>query len=58
MTNTTIPGPITYDGVDSTSGKVRYIKNRGFGGVFMWELSADYDGQSQDLLDAMFTVWK
>jgi len=58
LTNTTIPGLITYDGVDSTSQKVHYVKNRGFGGVFMWELSADYDGQSQELLDAMYKVWK
>jgi GH18 family chitinase len=30
----------------------------GSGGIFMWELSADYDGGSQDLLDAMYDVWK
>lgn len=58
LTNPTTPGLITYDGVNSTMRKVRYVKNRGFGGVFTWELSADYDGQSQDLLDAMYDVWK
>jgi chitinase len=59
LTNATIPGFITYDGVASTAHKVRYaIKTRGFGGVFMWELSADYDGKSQDLLDAMYHAWK
>jgi hypothetical protein len=24
------------------------------GGTFMWSLDADYDGHSQDLLDAMY----
>jgi chitinase len=58
LTNTSLPGFITYDGVDSTKHKVEYVKSRGFGGVFMWELSADYDGHSQDLLDAMYEAWK
>ncbi|HTW56765.1 MAG TPA: glycoside hydrolase family 18 protein [Terriglobales bacterium] len=58
LTNQAIPGFITYDGVGSTKQKVAYVKKRGFGGVFMWELSADYDGQTQDLLDAMYEVWK
>jgi len=44
--------------VPSTARKVRYVKSRGFGGVFTWELSADYDGHSQDLLDAMYNAWK
>jgi len=25
-----------------------------WGGTFIWELDADYDGQSQDLLDAAY----
>jgi chitinase len=58
LTNTTIPGFMTYDGTQSTARKVRYVKNRGFGGVFMWELSADYDGKTQDLLNAMYNAWK
>jgi chitinase len=58
LTNSTIPGIITYDGVNSTAHKVKYVKSRGFGGVFTWELSADYDGKSQDLLDAMYNAWK
>lgn len=58
LTNSTIPGFITYDGVASTTNKVKYVKSRGFGGVFMWELSADYDGTSQDLLSAMYSAWK
>ena len=58
LTNATIPGFITYDGVPSTTHKVKYVKSRGFGGLFMWELSADYDGKSQDLLDAMYEAWK
>jgi chitinase len=58
LTNSTIPGFITYDGVGSTKQKVAYVKKGGFGGVFTWELSADYDGKTQDLLDAMYEVWK
>jgi chitinase len=59
LTNNTTLGIITYDGVGSTAAKVRWVmKTRGFGGVFTWELSADYDGHSQDLLDAMYGEWK
>jgi len=58
LTNATAPGFITYDGVESTARKVRYVKKHRFGGVFMWELSQDYDGHCQDLLDAMFEAWK
>jgi chitinase len=48
-------GFITYDDADSSSNKVAYvIGSRGFGGIFMWDLSADYDGTSQDLLSAMY----
>ncbi len=51
------PGFITYDDPASTSRKVEYaFGTMGVGGVFMWELSQDYDGQSQDLLDAMYKV--
>jgi chitinase len=59
MVNSMLPGFITYDNAASTSSKTRYIlKQRGFGGVFMWELSADYDGKSQDLMDAMYKAWQ
>lgn len=58
LTNTTIPGFLTYDGVNSTANKIKYVKSRGFGGVFTWELSADYDGKTQDLLNAMYNAWK
>lgn len=47
-------GFITYDDVRSTARKVTYaLGERDLGGVFMWELAGDYDGRSQDLLDAM-----
>jgi chitinase len=59
LVNSTLPGFITYDDRASTNRKTRYIlKQRGFGGVFMWELSADYDGHSQDLLNAMYKAWQ
>ncbi|HEY6767983.1 MAG TPA: glycoside hydrolase family 18 protein [Candidatus Sulfotelmatobacter sp.] len=47
-------GFITYDTPASTRLKVNYaLQTRGLGGVFMWELSQDYDGKNQPLLDAM-----
>jgi chitinase len=49
---------VSYDGTASTTNKIKYVKERGFGGVFMWELSADYDGKTQDLLTAMYDAWK
>lgn len=51
------PGFITYDDASSTSRRVSYsIWERGLGGSFMWALDQDYDGQSQDLLDAMYSA--
>ena len=48
-------GFITYDDPQSTARKVIYaLQMRDLGGVFMWELSADFDGKHQDLLDAMY----
>jgi chitinase len=59
MVNTSSQEFITYDNEQSTAMKTRYVmKTRGFGGVFMWELSADYDGTNQDLLTAMYGAWK
>ena len=49
------PGFITYDDGFSTYYRVRYsVWERGLGGTYMWSLDADYDGHSQDLLEAMF----
>lgn len=48
-------GYITYDDAFSTYYRVWYSDwKRGLGGTFMWSLDADYDGHSQDLLDAMY----
>jgi chitinase len=59
LLNPSLPGVITYDDFTSTLRKSRYVlKQRGLGGVFMWDLSADYDGTSQDLLTAMYKVWR
>ena len=50
-------GYITYDDPVSTYLRVWYSDwDRGLGGTFMWSLDADYDGHSQDLLDAMYTA--
>jgi chitinase len=49
------PGYITYDDEFSTYTRVFYSDwVVGLGGTFMWSLDADYDGHSQDLLDAMY----
>ena len=49
------PGFITYDDATSTYMRVWYADwARGLGGTFMWSLDADYDGHTQDLLDAMY----
>jgi chitinase len=56
---TPIAGFITYDDPASTARKVAYaLEVRNLGGVFMWELSGDYDGKKQDLLDSMYTTFK
>jgi chitinase len=48
------PGFITYDDPLSTYTRVIYSDwVNGLGGTFMWSLDEDYDGQSQDLLEAM-----
>jgi chitinase len=50
-------GYITYDDAFSTYYRVWYSDwDRGLGGTFMWSLDADYDGHSQDLLDAMYNA--
>ncbi len=57
--NTNLPGFITYDDETTTARKTRYVmKQRGFGGMFMWELSGDYDGSSQSLFEALYNAWK
>jgi chitinase len=49
------PGFITYDDAFSTYTRVFYADwVLGLGGTFMWSLDADYDGHSQDLLQAMY----
>jgi chitinase len=48
-------GYITYDDESSTYLRVGYSDwVLGLGGTFLWSLDADYDGHSQDLLDAMY----
>jgi len=48
------PGFITYDDFFSTYVRVWYsVWDRGLGGTFMWSVDEDYDGHSQELLDAM-----
>jgi chitinase len=50
-------GFITYDNPKSTSAKVAYaLSQRHLGGVFMWELSQDYNGHNQPLLNAMHSA--
>jgi chitinase len=52
-------GFITYDNPESTSKKVSYaLSQRHLGGVFMWELSQDYNGATQPLMNAMYSAFK
>ncbi|HTS36344.1 MAG TPA: glycoside hydrolase family 18 protein [Candidatus Solibacter sp.] len=52
--NTAHIGFLTYDTPSSTAKKVNYaLKTRGLGGVFMWEISQDYNGKTQPLMTAM-----
>jgi chitinase len=56
--NASMFGFITYDNPSSTSEKVSYaLSKRHLGGVFMWELSQDYNGTSQPLLNAMHSAF-
>jgi chitinase len=49
------PGFITYDDPESTYIRVLYTDwVQGLGGTFLWALDEDYDGHSQDLLEAMY----
>jgi chitinase len=49
------PGFVTYDDATSTFYRVWYSDwQRNLGGSFLWSLDADYDGSSQDLLEAMY----
>ena len=51
-------GFITYDNPSSTSRKVSYaLSQRHLGGVFMWEISQDYNGTTQPLLNAMHSAF-
>ena len=48
-------GYVTYDDYFSTYFRTWYCDwQLDLGGTFMWSLDADYDGHSQDLLNAMF----
>lgn len=50
-------GFITYDDPSSTFYRVWYTDwSRGLGGTFIWEIDADYDGTTQDLLDAAYNA--
>jgi chitinase len=49
------PGFVTYDDPESTYFRVLYSDYvQGLGGTFLWALDEDYDGSSQDLLNAMY----
>jgi len=51
------PGFITYDDEVSTYTRVWYSDWQwNLGGVFMWSIDADYDGQTQDLLDQAYAA--
>jgi chitinase len=50
-------GFVTYDDEVSTFIRVWYCDwDRGLGGTFMWSIDADYNGQTQPLMDAMYAA--
>jgi chitinase len=50
-------GFVTYDDPTSTYYRVWYSDwDRGLGGTFMWSLDADYNGQTQPLMAAMYAA--
>jgi len=50
------PGFITYDDSFTTYYRTWYSDwAQGLGGTFMWSLDADYDGHTQDLLEAEYS---
>ncbi|MGA9526688.1 MAG: glycoside hydrolase family 18 protein [Terriglobales bacterium] len=51
------PGFITYDDEFSTYYRVWYSDwQQNLGGTFIWSIDADYDGQSQDLLNQAYAA--
>ena len=42
---------ISYENARSMAAKVRYLKEKGLGGVMFWEYSDDYQGELLDALD-------
>jgi chitinase len=52
------PGFISYDDPSSTKAKVDYaLHEKNLGGVFMWLLGGDYDGETQELMTAMYNAF-
>lgn len=48
-------GCIVYDDAESIAAKTVYaLQTRNLGGVFMWNISYDYDGTNQDLMNSMY----
>ena len=43
---------ISYDDAESIRAKGRYARERGFGGVFFWEISQDFNGVTNPLVRA------
>ena len=55
LRNDSTAGLIVYDNPASISEKVDYsLNDKGYGGIFMWEITQDYSSGSTPLLDAMW----
>ena len=51
-------GCIVYDDAESIAAKTVYaLQTRNLGGVFMWNISYDYDGTNQDLMSSMYQAF-
>ncbi|MDR1719202.1 MAG: hypothetical protein LBR67_03660 [Dysgonamonadaceae bacterium] len=43
-----------YDGVETMARKAKYVKEKGLGGIMIWELSHDTDDPDKSLLNVIF----
>jgi len=45
-------GDVSFDSKEKISSKVKYVKERGYGGVFCWHLACDRDGELMTIIAA------
>jgi len=53
--NLDVFGNVGYNGINTIKQKTQYVKDNGFGGMMIWEISQDLNNQNS-LLSAMYSV--